>query len=107
MKIKVTSVYVDDQDKALRFYTDVLGFVKKNDFSQGPYRWLTVASAEEPNGTEPQLTLKTIPYIVGNLNLRRKTEVPPGNPGHRRERVPIEVILQHPGLILRRPSGCL
>ena len=55
MKIKLTNVYVDDQDKALRFYTDVLGFVKKADFSQGPYRWLTVASAEEPDGTELQL----------------------------------------------------
>src|SRR5437660_9772428 len=55
MKIKVTSIYVDDQDKALRFYTDVLGFVKKADFTQGPYRWLTVASPEEPDGTELQL----------------------------------------------------
>jgi len=50
MKIKVISVYVDDQSKALRFYTEVLGFAKKTDFSQGPYRWLTVASTEEPNG---------------------------------------------------------
>ena len=40
MKIKVTSVYVDDQNKALRFYTEVLGFAKKADFSQGPFRWL-------------------------------------------------------------------
>ncbi|MCA1648363.1 MAG: VOC family protein [Chloroflexi bacterium] len=55
MKIKLTTLYVEDQDKALRFYTDVLGFVKKADFSQGPYRWLTVASAEEPDGTELQL----------------------------------------------------
>jgi len=55
MKIKLTSAYVDDQDKALRFYTEVLGFVKKADFSQGPYRWLTVASAEEPDGAELQL----------------------------------------------------
>src|SRR5438034_10395147 len=55
MKIKLTSVYVDDQDKALRFYTEALGFVKKADFSRGPYRWLTVASAEEPDGTELQL----------------------------------------------------
>jgi predicted enzyme related to lactoylglutathione lyase len=55
MKIKLTSVYVDDQDKALRFYTEVLGFAKKADFSNGPYRWLTVASPEEPNGTELQL----------------------------------------------------
>src|SRR5207249_5290230 len=57
MKIKVTSVYVDDQSKALRFYTQVLGFAKKTDFSQGPYRWLTVASPEEPEGTELQLAL--------------------------------------------------
>jgi predicted enzyme related to lactoylglutathione lyase len=55
MKIKLTSVYVDDQDRALRFYTDVLGFVKKADFSQGPFRWLTVVSAEEPDGTQLQL----------------------------------------------------
>src|SRR5262249_53398612 len=61
MKIKLTSVYVDDQEKALRFYTDVLGFVKKADFSQGPYRWLTVASPEEPNGTELQLALNNNP----------------------------------------------
>ena len=51
MKIKLTSVYVDDQEKALRFYTDVLGFTKKNDFTNGPFRWLTVASAEDPDGT--------------------------------------------------------
>ena len=55
MKIKLTSVYVDDQEKALRFYTEVLGFVKKADFSQGSFRWLTVASPEEPEGTELQL----------------------------------------------------
>ncbi|MFZ0632443.1 MAG: VOC family protein [Acidobacteriaceae bacterium] len=61
MKIKLSSVYVDDQDKALRFYTEVLGFVKKADFSQGPYRWLTVASAEEPQGTELQLALNNNP----------------------------------------------
>ncbi len=57
MKIKLTSVFVDDQEKALRFYTEVLGFVKKTDFSQGPYRWLTVASPEEPDGMELQLAL--------------------------------------------------
>ena len=55
MKIKWTGIYVDDQDKALRFYTDVAGFVKKADVSRGPYRWLTVASPEEPDGTELQL----------------------------------------------------
>lgn len=61
MKIKLTSIYVDDQEKALRFYTKVLGFVKKSDFSNGPYRWLTVASAEDPEGTELQLALNNNP----------------------------------------------
>jgi predicted enzyme related to lactoylglutathione lyase len=61
MKIKLTSVYVDDQAKALHFYTEVLGFAKKSDFSNGPYRWLTVASPEEPNGTELQLALNNNP----------------------------------------------
>ncbi|HWH57728.1 MAG TPA: VOC family protein, partial [Terriglobales bacterium] len=61
MKIKVTSVYVDDQEKALHFYTDVLGFAKKTDFSQGPYRWLTVTSQEDPDGTELQLALNNNP----------------------------------------------
>ena len=61
MKIKLTSVFVDDQEKALRFYTDVLGFAKKTDFSQGPYRWLTVASPEEPDGTQLQLALNNNP----------------------------------------------
>jgi catechol 2,3-dioxygenase-like lactoylglutathione lyase family enzyme len=61
MKIKLSSVYVDDQAKALRFYTEVLGFAKKADFSNGPYRWLTVASPEEPDGTELQLALNNNP----------------------------------------------
>jgi predicted enzyme related to lactoylglutathione lyase len=61
MKIKLTSIYVDDQDRALRFYTKVLGLAKKADFSQGSYRWLTVASPEEPDGTELQLTLNDNP----------------------------------------------
>jgi len=61
MKIKLTSVYVDDQEKALRFYTEVLGFVKKADFSQGPFRWLTVTSPEEPDTTELQLALNDKP----------------------------------------------
>jgi len=57
VKIKLTGVHVDDQEKALRVYTDVLGFVKKADFSQGPFRWLTVASPEDPDGAELQLAL--------------------------------------------------
>ena len=61
MKIKLISLYVDDQEKALRFYTEVLGFAKKTDFSNGPYRWLTVASPEEPDGTELQLALNNNP----------------------------------------------
>jgi predicted enzyme related to lactoylglutathione lyase len=61
MKIKVISIYVDDQDKALRFYTEVLGFAKKNDFSQGPYRWLTVAPSGDPNDVELQLALNNNP----------------------------------------------
>lgn len=61
MKIKLTSVYVDDQEKAMRFYTEVLGFVKKADFSKGPFRWLTVASPEDPDGTELQLALNDNP----------------------------------------------
>jgi predicted enzyme related to lactoylglutathione lyase len=61
MKIKLTSVYVDDQEKALRFFTEVLGFAKKADFSNGPYRWLTVTSPEDPDGTELQLALNNNP----------------------------------------------
>ena len=61
MKIKVTSIYVDDQENALRFYTEVIGFAKKADFGNGPYRWLTVASPDEPNGTELQLALNNNP----------------------------------------------
>jgi catechol 2,3-dioxygenase-like lactoylglutathione lyase family enzyme len=52
MRIVVTSVYVDDQAKALEFYTDKLGFVKKNDVPVGEYRWLTVVSPEDEDGTE-------------------------------------------------------
>jgi predicted enzyme related to lactoylglutathione lyase len=61
MKIKLTSIYVDDQEKALRFYTEVLGFVKKADFSNGGFRWLTVASPEDPDGAELQLSLNNNP----------------------------------------------
>jgi catechol 2,3-dioxygenase-like lactoylglutathione lyase family enzyme len=52
MRIHVTSVFVDDQDKALRFYTEVLGFAKKTDIPLGAARWLTVVSAEDPDGPE-------------------------------------------------------
>lgn len=52
MKIFVTGVFVEDQAKALAFYTDVLGFVKKTDIPLGEYRWLTVVSSEDREGTE-------------------------------------------------------
>lgn len=52
MKIKLTSVFVDDQDKALEFYTTVLGFLKKLDIPIGAFKWLTVASPEDPDGVQ-------------------------------------------------------
>ncbi len=52
MKIKLNSVFVEDQDKALKFYTEVLGFVKKKEIPLGEFKWLTVVSPEEPDGTE-------------------------------------------------------
>ena len=61
MKIKWTKVYVNDQEKALQFYTGVLGFKKKSDFSNGPYRWLTVAEAGDPDGVELQLESNSNP----------------------------------------------
>src|SRR5438309_2614288 len=76
MKIQVTSIYVDDQEKALRFYTEALGFVKKADFSNGPYRWLTVASPEEPEGTELQLALSDDPAAKAYQQARFQQEQP-------------------------------
>ncbi|MFE1250618.1 VOC family protein [Streptomyces sp. NPDC058735] len=52
MRIHITSVFVDDQERALRFYTDVLGFLKKHDVPVGEARWITVVSPEDPDGTE-------------------------------------------------------
>ena len=52
MRVNLTSVLVDDQDKALRFYTDVLGFEKKTEVPLGQHRWLTVVSPDDPDGTE-------------------------------------------------------
>src|SRR5262245_7412243 len=57
MNIRLSSVYVADQEKALRFYTEVLGFVKKADFTQGRPRWLTVGSPDDPDGPELRLAL--------------------------------------------------
>lgn len=64
MKIHLNSIYVDDQEKALRFYTEVLGFVKKQDIKIGDYRWLTVVSPEELNGTELVLEPADNPAVI-------------------------------------------
>jgi len=61
LRIKLAAIYVDDQDKALRFYTEVLGFAKTADVTNGPYRWLTVGAADDPNGAELQLALDNNP----------------------------------------------
>jgi catechol 2,3-dioxygenase-like lactoylglutathione lyase family enzyme len=63
MRINITSVLVDDQDKALAFYTDVLGFVKKEDVPLGEAKWLTVVSPEDPDGTELLLEPDTHPAV--------------------------------------------
>jgi len=63
MKIVVTSVFVDDQDKALDFYTRVLGFVKKTEIPMGKHRWLTVVGADDPNGTELLLEPDEYPAV--------------------------------------------
>ena len=65
MQIKLTSVMVDDQDKALRFYTEQLGFVKKNDIPMGPFRWLTVTSPEGAEGVELVLEPMGFPPAKG------------------------------------------
>lgn len=61
MQIKLTSIFVDDQNKALKFYTEVLGFQKKHEFSAGSYKWLTVVSPEEPEGVQLVLELNANP----------------------------------------------
>jgi len=76
MKIKLTTIYVDDQDRALRFYTEVLGFAKKADYTNGPYRWLTVASPEEPDGTELQLALANDPADKAHQQAKLKQNQP-------------------------------
>lgn len=61
LQIRLTTIYVDDQEKALRFYTDVLGFARKDDETNGSYRWITVTSASDPNSTELHLALNDDP----------------------------------------------
>ena len=63
MRINLASVLVHDQEKALRFYTDVLGFVKKHDIPMGEDRWLTVVSPQDPDGTELVLEPSSHPAV--------------------------------------------
>jgi len=63
MRINLATVLVDDQEKALRFYTDVLGFVKKHDIPVGEDRWLTVVSPQDPDGTELALEPSSHPAV--------------------------------------------
>jgi predicted enzyme related to lactoylglutathione lyase len=79
MRIKWSTLYVDDQEKALKFYTDTLGFQKKADFSQGSYRWLTVASPEEPEGVELVLESNANPAGKAYQQALRSKEQPAAN----------------------------
>ena len=79
MKIKLMSVYVDDQDKALKFYTEVLGFVTKMDYTGGSYRWLTVVSPEEPEGTQLQLALNDNPAAKAYQQAKFAQGIPAAN----------------------------
>ncbi|NEA66962.1 VOC family protein [Streptomyces sp. SID12488] len=76
MRIHLTSVFVDDQDKALRFYTDVLGFVKKTEVPLGEYRWLTVVSPEDPDGTELLLEPSGHPAVKPYRDALTKDGIP-------------------------------
>jgi len=79
MRIKWSTLYVDDQEKALKFYTDTLGFQKKADFSQGSYRWLSVASPEEPEGVELVLESNANPAGKAYQQALRAKEQPAAN----------------------------
>ena len=79
MRIKWSTLYVDDQEKALRFYTDKLGFRKKSDFSQGNYRWLTVVSPEEPEGVELVLESNANPAGKAYQGAMRGKDQPAAN----------------------------
>jgi catechol 2,3-dioxygenase-like lactoylglutathione lyase family enzyme len=76
MKIKLNSIIVQDQAKALRFYTEVLGFVKKMDVPAGEYRWLTVVSPEEPDGTQVVLEPNAHPASATYQDALFKSGIP-------------------------------
>ena len=73
MKIKLTSIMVDDQDRALKFYTEALGFVKKHDIPMGEFKWLTVVSPEGPIDIELLLEPNKNPALRGaEKNFQKK-----------------------------------
>lgn len=76
MRVKLTSVLVKDQEKALQFYTRKLGFLKKRDIPMGEHRWLTVVSAEEPDGVEIVLEPMAFPPAVGWQEALYKAGIP-------------------------------
>lgn len=76
MRIHLTSVFVDDQEKALRFYTDVLGFVKKHDVPVGADRWITVVSPDAPDGTELLLEPNGHPAVTPYTTALFKDGIP-------------------------------
>jgi predicted enzyme related to lactoylglutathione lyase len=76
LQIKLTTLYVDDQEKALRFYTEVLGFVKKDDYTNGPYRWLSVTSPADLDGTQLQLALDDDPAAKAYQQAKFKQSQP-------------------------------
>ncbi|MFF8847300.1 VOC family protein [Streptomyces sp. NPDC015127] len=76
MKIHLSSVCVDDQDKALRFYTEVLGFVKKTEVPLGEHRWLTVVSPDDPDGTELVLEPDSHPAVKPYKDALAKDGIP-------------------------------
>lgn len=75
-RINITSVLVDDQDKALRFYTDVLGFAKKTEVPLGDHRWLTVVSPDDPDGTELLLEPDSHPAVEPFKRALQKDGIP-------------------------------
>lgn len=81
MKIIYTKVFVNDQDKALKFYTQILGFVKKSDITAGDYRWLTVVSPEDQNGTELILELNDNPAAKTYQSAIFEQSIPAANFG--------------------------
>src|SRR5258706_5256518 len=79
MKIGFSKIYVQDQDKALKFYTEKLGFVKKADISRGSYRWLTVVAPEDKDGTELILELDSLPAAKALAQAMREQSMPAAN----------------------------